>query len=335
MMDTFETLRRLTETHGVSGNEGEIRALIRSLAEPFADDIREDVMGNLIVHKQGNGPKLLFAAHMDSIGLIATHINEQGYVQFGRAGGFDVADLIEQPVRFQNGTYALCCAPADKVESGAKLKDLYLDVGAKDQSEAKELVKVGDTAVYVSPLKKLGTNRISGCYLDNRLGCLALLQALEQVEKPANDLYFVFTTQEELGMRGAKTVSFDIDPDYGVAVDVTLADDVPGSDHTSTCKLGEGVGVKIMDYAVICHRKMVEQMNTLAKERSIPVQADIMFLGGTDAGVIHTTRSGVVTGGLSIPCRYTHSAVETCDLTDYQACVDLIRALCETKLEAV
>lgn len=335
MMDTFETLRRLTETHGVSGNEGEIRALIRSLAEPFADDIREDVMGNLIVHKKGNGPKLLFAAHMDSIGLIATHIDEKGFVQFGRLGGFDVADLIEQPVQFQNGTYALCCAPTDKVDNGAKLKDLYLDVGAKNQAEAKELVKVGDTATYISPLKKLGKNRITGCYLDNRLGCLALLQALEQVREPANDLYFVFTTQEEVGLRGAKTVSFDIDPDYGVAVDVTISDDVPGSDHTSTTKLGDGVGVKVMDHTIICHTKLIDKMNELAKEHNIPVQADIMFWGGTDAGVIHASRSGVVTGGLSIPCRYAHTVVETCDLTDYNACVALIKALCETQLEAV
>lgn len=333
-MDTVQTLARLTAAHGVSGNEGEIRSLIRTLAEPFADEVREDVMGNLIVHKKGSGPKLLFAAHMDSIGLVATHIDKEGFVQFATVGGFCVPDLIQQTFRFQNGAYALCCAQEDKL-SQAKRKDLYLDIGAKDQAEARTMIQVGDTAAYVSPLKQLGSHRVSGCYLDNRIGCLALLQALEQVKTPANDLYFVFTVQEEVGTRGAKPAAFGIHPDYGVAVDVTVTDDVPGSEHDGTAVLGKGAAVKVMDRSVICSAKFVAQMNDLAKKQDIPVQADIITCGGTDGGPIRTTRSGVVTGGISIPCRYTHASLELCDLEDLDACVRLIRALCEEELERV
>lgn len=327
-MDTFDTLARLTQAHGVSGDEGDIRALICSLAEPYADEIHEDVMGNLIVHKKGPGPRVLFAAHMDSIGLVATYVDEEGFVQFATLGGFAVPDLLQQTFRFRTGAYALCCAKEDKLNQ-AKLRDLYLDLGAKNQEEAKSLIQVGDTAAYVSPLKQMASSRISGCYLDNRIGCLALLQALEQIQQPANDLYFAFTVQEEVGTRGAKPAAFGIDPDYGIAVDVTATDDVPGSEHDGTAILGKGAAVKVMDRSVICSPRLVAELNELAKKWDIPVQADILTCGGTDGGPIRITRSGVVTGGISIPCRYTHSTVEQCDLNDLDACVRLIRAFCE------
>lgn len=333
-IDTAETLARLTAAHGVSGNEGEIRTLIRTLAQPYADDIREDVMGNLIVHKAGKGPRVLFAAHMDSIGLVATHIDKEGFVRFATAGGFAVADLLQQRFRFQNGVVALCCAQEDKL-SQAKKKDLYLDIGAKDQEEAKTMLQVGDTAVYDSPLTVMGENRVTGCYLDNRIGCLALLQALVQVQNPANDLYFAFTVQEEVGTRGAKPAAFGIDPDYGIAVDVTAPDDVPGSEHEGTAILGKGAAIKVMDRSVICSGPFVAQLKALAEEHKIPWQADILTCGGTDGGPIRTTRSGVVTGGISIPCRYTHSSLELCDLTDLDACVRLISAICEKELPRV
>ena len=333
-MDTMETLRRLTAAHGVSGNEDEIRNLIRTLAQPYANDIQEDVMGNLIVHKKGSGPKVLFAAHMDSIGLVATHIDKEGFVQFAPAGGFAVADLLQQRFRFQNGVTALCCAREDKL-SKATRKDLYLDIGAKDEDEARTMLQVGDTAVYDSTLASMGKTRVTGCYLDNRIGCLALLQALAAVEHPANDLYFAFTVQEEVGTRGAKPAAFGIDPDYGIAVDVTVPDDVPGSEHEGTAVLGKGAAIKIMDRSVICSAPFVEQLKALAKEGEIPFQMDIITCGGTDGGPIRTTRSGVVTGGISIPCRYTHSALEQCDLNDLEACVRLIRAVCEKELAQV
>lgn len=333
-MDTMETLAKLIAAHGVSGNEKEIRDLIRTLAEPYADDIQEDVMGNLIVHKAGKGPKVLFAAHMDSIGLVATHIDEKGFVQFGTLGGFELADLLQQRFRFQNGVTALCCVQEDKLTQ-AKRKDLYLDIGAKDQDEAKAMVQIGDTAVYDTSLAAMGKNRVSGCYLDNRIGCLALLQALAQVEAPANDLYFAFTVQEEVGTRGAKPAAFGVDPDYGIAVDVTIPDDVLGSEHVGTSVLGKGAAIKVMDRSVICSAPFVAWLQTLAKEQDIPWQTDIITCGGTDGGPIRTTRSGVVTGGISIPCRYSHSALEQCDLGDLDACVRLIRAVCEKELAQV
>jgi len=331
-MELFALLERLNAAHGPAGDEGSIRQVIEELACPHADEITTDTMGNLIVRKKGPGPKVMFAAHMDSIGFIVTHIEKEGFLRVGRLGGISPSEAAYTPVRFKNGVQGVF-VPEEKAE-GEKLKldECYLDIGAKDEAEAKSMVQVGDTAVYNTPVYRSNCKVVSP-YMDNRIACAVLLAALEQVCQPANDLYFVFTVQEEVGLRGAKTAAWSVDPDYGVAVDVTDVDDTPGSGKNGTAKLGKGAAIKVMDSSIICHPEMVERLTILASEQDIPVQKDILRGGGTDAGAIHTTRLGVVTGGISVPCRYIHTPVEMVDLNDAQACVRLVTALAQMELE--
>ena len=331
-MELFALLEQLNAAHGPAGDEGGIREVIEGLARPHADEITTDAMGNLIVRKKGPGPKVMFAAHMDSIGFIVTHIEKEGFLRVGRLGGISPSEAVYTPVRFKNGVQGVF-VPEEKADSEKlKLDECYLDIGAKDEAEAKSMVQVGDTAVYNTPLYRNGSKVVSP-YMDNRIACAVLLVALEQVNQPANDLYFVFTVQEEVGLRGAKTAAWSVDPDYGVAVDVTDVDDTPGSGKNGTAKLGKGAAIKVMDSSIICHPEMVERLTTLSAEQEIPVQKDILRGGGTDAGAIHTTRLGVVTGGISVPCRYIHTPVEMVDLNDARACVRLVTALAQAELE--
>lgn len=335
-MELFEALQLLTSAHGPSGQEGEICDAIRGLAEPLVDECTEDTLGNLICHKKGNGPKVMLAAHMDSIGLVVSHIEKDGFLRFGSLGWLPAAAIYQQPVRFANGVMGTVAVTQDKEEKAFKLSDLYVDIGARSREEAEEMVAVGDTAVFAAQTVRAGTRVISP-YLDNRLGCLILLKVMEALQGVhcRNDLYFAFTTQEEVGLRGGKTAAYGIDPDYGLAVDVTDSDDVPEATHSGNCVLGKGAAIKLMDRSVICHPKMVALLDGLAKEKQIPSQHDIINAGGTDAGVIHTTHMGVVTGGVSIPTRYIHTPTEMADMTDINACIDLIKAFAESELPEV
>lgn len=332
-MELFDLIQTLNAAHGPSGDEGQIRDVIARLAAPHADEVTTDVMGNLIVRKAGKGPKVMFAAHMDSIGLIVTHIEKDGFLRVGRLGGVSPKEAVFTPVRFKNGVCGTF-VKEEKAEFGKlKLDECYVDIGAKSEEEARELVQVGDTAVYDTPAALCGA-MVRSPYLDNRISCAILLQALAGLTDCPNDLYFVFTVQEEVGTRGSKTAAWAIDPDYGVAVDVTDVDDTPGTERGGTVQLGRGAAVKIMDSSVICHPAVVEKLEEIAGAEEIPVQRDILRAGGTDAGSIHITRSGVRTGGISVPCRYVHAPTEMVHLGDAEACVRLVQAFARARLEA-
>ena len=325
MMEILNLLKQLNKTHGPSGDEGSIREKIAELAWPHADEVTADTLGNLIVHKKGEGPRVMFAAHVDSIGFIVTHIEKEGFLRVGKLGGVAPKEAAYTPVRFKNGVQGVF-VPEEKADfSKLKLDECFLDIGAKDEAEARKLVQVGDTCVYDVPLWSQ-RNRVTSPYLDDRIACVVLLSALEQIKEPACDLYMVFTVQEEVGLRGAKTAAWWVEPDIGIAVDVTDVDDTPGSEKYGTTQLGKGAAIKVMDSSVICHPEIVAKLEGLAAKENIPTQRDIMRAGGTDAGAIHTTRLGVRTGGISIPCRYIHTPAETADLEDAVACVKLITA---------
>lgn len=330
-MDILNTLQALNACHGPSGDENGVAERIRTLAAPHADEHWTDAMGNLIIHKRGNGPKVLFAAHMDSIGMIVTHIEENGFLRFGKMGGLGQFSLLYTPVRFANGTRGLVGENADAKEPA--IENLFIDIGARSRKEAERLVHIGDTAVFDTPTFSVG-ERIISPYLDNRISCVVLLAVLESLESSVNDLYFVFTTQEEVGLRGAKTAAYAIDPDYAVVVDVTLSDDVPGARHNGSSVLGGGAAIKVMDGSVICHPGMVEKLTDLAQKRNIPFQSDVIRSGGTDAGAIHISRTGVYTGGISIPCRYIHRPTEMVQTSDVDACIKLMAAFACARLES-
>lgn len=330
-MDILNMLQALNACHGPSGDESGVAECICTLAAPYADEYWTDAMGNLIVHRRGNGPKVLFAAHMDSIGMIVTHIEEDGFLRVGKVGGLGLLSLLYTPVRFANGTRGLVGKNADTKEPA--IESLLIDIGAHSREEAERLVRIGDTAVFDTPTFAAGESIISP-YLDNRISCAILLTVLESIKNSPNDLYFVFTTQEEVGLRGAKTATYAIDPDYAIAVDVTLSDDVPGAKHNGSSVLGKGTAVKVMDGSVICHPQMVEMLTDLAQKRNIPFQTDVIRAGGTDAGAIHVSRTGVYTGGLSVPCRYIHTPTEMVQLSDVEACVRLAAAFACHRLES-
>lgn len=330
-MEALKTLKALCAAFGPSGQEKEIAQVIEDLARPYADEITRDVMGNLTARKKGSGPKVMFAAHMDSIGLMATYFTDEGFVRVGKLGGVSPKDVLGTPVRFQNGVLGTVYENDGLEDAKREMGHLFVDIGAKDAAEARARVQVGDAAVYATPTYESGHALISP-YLDNRVSCLALLWAMELVGKSENDLYFVFTTQEEVGLRGAQTAAYAIDPDYAVVADVTVADDAPGSKHTCSSKCGGGAAIKVMDTSVICHPEMVAMLRELAEERSIPYQMDVIDCGGTDGGSIHKSRAGVFTGGVSVPCRNIHCPQEVAWLEDVEATAKLLAAFAEKTL---
>lgn len=332
-MDMMKTLAGLVGAFGPSGCEKEVSQVIEGLAAPYADEVSRDAMGNLICHKRGGGPRVMFSAHMDSIGLVATHIDDKGFVRVGALGGVSPKEVLYTPVRFQNGVRGLVCAPEDADMAKLKVSDLLVDIGAADEAGAKALVQVGDAAVY-DAAPRAAAGRVISPYLDNRVSCLVLLMAMERLKgtQTDNDLYFVFSAQEEVGCRGAKTAAWAIDPDYGIAVDVCGTDDVPGAKHDVTTLCGKGAAVNVMDHSAVYHPDMVKRLMELAQERGIPVQRSVSRRGGTDAGPIQATRAGVYTGGISIPCRYTHTPTEMVDLGDVRACVELAAAFAHCDL---
>lgn len=333
-MDILKTLQTLNACHGPSGDEKGVAEVIARLAEPYADEIKTDTMGNLIIHKKGPGSRILFAAHMDSIGCIVTHMEKEGFLRFGKVGGLPVPNILYTPVRFKNGVRGLITASKSADPKKLEISDLCIDIGAHDADEARAMVQVGDVAVYDTPAFRAGDRFVSP-YMDNRISCVVLLMAMEQLAQTGqggNDLYFVFTSQEEVGLRGAKTAAYGIDPDYGIAVDVTTADDELGSKHSCSSRMGGGAAIKVMDASVICHPEMVSRLDAMAKEHGVSAQMDVITVGGTDAGSIHTTRMGVLTGGVSIPCRYVHTPAEMVDRGDVEACARLIAAFAGARL---
>ncbi len=333
-MELFELLNAINAAHGPSGDESAVAEVIEKLAAPHADEITWDTMGNLIVRKKGSGPRLMFSAHMDSIGLIATHITKEGFIRCGRLGGVDPKEVTFTTVRFKNGVRGVL-AKEEKADFGKlKLDECYIDIGVQDEDEAKKLVQVGDTAVYDAPAYCNDRKAVSP-YMDNRISCAVLLKVLSELDTCANDCYFVFSVQEEVGLRGAKPAAYGMHPAYGIAVDVTGVDDVPGSECSGTAKLGKGAAIKVMDSSVICHPDMVTLLEQVARQHAIPMQRDVLRAGGTDAGVMLVNRAGVITGGISVPCRYIHTPCEMVDLNDAAACVSLVTALAKTPLNPV
>jgi len=331
-MDIFNTVQALNASFGPSGDESGVAALIAEMARPFVDEIYTDTLGNLICHKRGSGPRVMFAAHMDSIGFVVTHTEKEGYLRVGALGGIKSANVLYTPVRFRNGTRGLIAAEDGASPDKLQLTDLYIDIGAKGEAEARELVDLGDVAIYDTPVNRQGDHIISP-YLDNRISCAVQLLAMERLGETENDLYFVFTTQEELGLRGATTAAYAINPKYGIVLDVTGSSDTPGNRHEDSSVQGKGAAIKVMDRSVICHPKVVKKLQSLAAEREIPCHPGVKRTGGTDAGAMQPTRSGVMVGGICVPCRHMHTPTECVRISDAMACAELVRAFAESNLE--
>ncbi len=317
----MELLKKYVSVPGASGCEKNICEAIKSEIKNYVDEIYTDALGNLIAHKKGNGKKIMFAAHMDEIGVVVTFIDDNGFLRFSNVGGLYTKELLGRRVIFENGLTGVIYT--EKENKNLQISKMYIDVGMSNKEEAEQKIKIGDTAVFEGSFHE-NNGRIISKSLDNRAGCFVLTEAAKLV-KTDNDLYFVFTAQEEVGLRGARTAAFSIVPDLAVAIDVTDTGDTPNCEEMAV-KLGGGACIKVMDRSVICDSEIRTALIELAKKNGIPYQLEIMTEGGTDAGVIHLTKEGVKTGGISIPTRYIHSPSEVADVKDIEACIKLAAA---------
>ncbi len=332
-MSIYSKLKELCITPGISGREQRIRELISSKIEGFVDRVHTDALGNLIALKKGKGEKkIMLCAHMDEIGFLVNFIDEKGFVRVAPIGGISFADYAFGKVVSENGVVGVMAPEADVKPEDIKADKMYIDIGADSRRAAERRVKIGDFFVPTSDLYRLGGKRVAGRPLDDRVGCLVLLEVAERLCKVQSnaDIYLVFSVQEEVGCRGSMPASFGILPDEAICVDVTDIGDIPGS-KPMACALGKGAAVKIKDNSVICHEEIVNALLDIAREQKIPTQREVLLHGGTDTSSMQMAAGGAKAGAVSIPTRYIHSGTECCDLGDVEACIDLICAYILTR----
>jgi endoglucanase len=262
---------------------------------------------------------------MDEIGFIATFIDDSGFIKVAPVGGVDWAAAAYGEVLFKNGARGIIVPEEKAKPNDFKADKFYIDIGASGKTDASVIIKIGDTCTLAPKIIKLAGDRIAASKLDDKIACAILIHTLMNMKNTAHacDLYFVFTAQEEVGLRGAKTAAQSIMPDYSLAVDVTDTGDTPECTPMAT-KLGGGAAIKLMDRSAICHREMVNLLMKTAKEFNITYQSEIMTAGGTDTAAMQSAGEGSVAGAISVPARYIHTGVEMCDMGDVRACADLL-----------
>ncbi len=320
------TLKTLLSAWGPSGSEHQVAATIREMLNGHVDSMRTDALGNLIVEKYGsddNARRIMISAHMDHIGLVVTAIEKEGYLRVMNVGGVGIKESQTRHVVFENGVEGVL--RVEEPESGASpaIKDLFIDIGAADAEEARGMVQLGDMAVYAPDMFQVGKHRIASPAMDDRCACALLVELLLYSENQKNTIVGVFSTQEEVGLRGATVAAFGINPDLGLALDVTAWGDTPGT-KLPDVKLGKGPAVKIMDRSMIATPMVRDALLEAAAAADIPVQREVLPFGGTDGAAIQHTRAGIPAGTLSIPCRYVHSACEMIDMRDMDGALQVL-----------
>jgi endoglucanase len=327
-----QLIERLVNAFGPSSKEDNVKTLIRSELEKEVEEIGEDKFGNLVVHVAGSGEKLLIAAHMDSIGVMVTDIDKNGFLRIGEIGGLRKSFLVGQRILFENGIEGFVYYE-DK-ESPWEVKDqkiekFFVDIGAYSKAKAKELVQIGTEGIY-KPYFYKSEKRIIAPSLDDRVGCAIAIQTIKNLKKKKikYDTYFVFTVQEEVGVKGARTSSYEIYPDIGISLDVTLAGDTPET-YPVSLNLGEGPTIKVMDVGMISSKYVKDELVKVAKRENIPYQLEVISKGTTDAYAMQTTKAGVLSGSISISTRYIHTAGEVIDFNDVLNAVSLLKNFLE------
>jgi endoglucanase len=312
-------LNRLLSSFGVSGHESEVRNAILDELKEVNCAVKEDKMGNLIVKIGEGSEKLMFCSHMDEIGLIVTFIEDSGYIRVGSIGDFNVCDIVNNLVKFENGTLGKVAATKGNPEIG----DIFIDIGASSREEALKKIHEGYVASFLGDALEF-EDKILSPGLNNRVGCYILLRLIKELKETDKELYFVFSSQAELGGRGARAASFAIEPDYCIVVDLEESGDVIGGKNN--IKLGSGPIITVMDRSLIMHHEVKEKLEAASKEKNIAVQyAAVNRI--TDGGAIHKEKSGVKTGVVSVPCRYNHSISEMVCVKDVENTVELLKAL--------
>lgn len=331
----IDTIKKLSLLCGTSGRETKIREYIISEIDGKCD-WHTDALGNIIAFKKGiktPAHKIMLDAHMDEVGVIVTYITADGMLKFSPVGGIDTKVLLARQIIFDNGTLGVVgIKPIHLAKGDEKTKipdadSLYIDIGASSKEEAEKLIKIGDTGVFLSDFVEFGDNRIKGKALDDRVGCAVLLDMINS-DLPY-DAYFSFSVQEEIGLRGAATSAYGIDPDYAIVLETTTAADlIDVPDHKKVCKLGEGAAVSFMDRSTLYNKDLFDTAFRVAGEKGIKIQPKTVIAGGNNAGAIHKARAGIKTITINTPCRYLHSPSCVCDTRDIAS----VRALAEALL---
>lgn len=340
----MKLLTKLSNAHGVSGSENSIATIVKKELRRYVDEISEDRMGNIIAVKKGGKFRVMLAAHADEIGLMVKSIDEKGFIRFVALGGWFAPTLYNQRVILHGTkgrvTGVLGGKPPHKMDEeerkkGVKIEDMFIDVGARSREEAMELgISVGTPITIDRQVATLANGRITGKAFDNRVGVALLIKTMQQVKSP-HTLYAVFTVQEEVGLKGAKTSAYTINPDCAIATDVTIPGDHPGIDQKDVpVEMGKGPIITIADASgrgLIASRPMVRWLADTAESCSIPVQFEVGSGGTTDATAIHLERGGIPSTTLSIASRYIHSPVEVVDISDIENGVRLLVEALRTK----
>jgi endoglucanase len=320
-----DLLRRLTEAFGPSGREDEARKLVRGEIEGLADRLTVSPMGSLhaLINPQGK-TRVMVAAHMDEIGLVVSHIDPRGFARFQMIGGLNPQTLVGHRVRFADGVRAVI--GIEDQEDWSKhpaLPDLYLDFGVSSADDCP--VRVGDIGSFDRPFVELGSRLIAKA-MDDRVGVAVAIETMRRLRRTPHQLQFVFTVQEEVGLRGARTSAFGLDPHVGIALDVTRTGDTPKGPKMAV-QLGKGPAIKVKDAQLLADPQLVDLMVRRAEAARIPYQLEVLQGGTTDASAIQLTRGGVPAGCISIPCRYVHTPSEMVDLSDVEGAVKLLVAI--------
>ena len=338
MREFLENLKALCALDGVSGDEDRVRDFIRRQAEPWAETVRTDALGNLIVHKRGRKPagnKLLLCAHMDEVGLIVTRATEDGFLRFDFVGGVDRRVALGKPVVLGPdkipgviGMKAIHMLSAEERKKVPKTEALYLDIGAADKEEALSKVPLGTYGAFVGEPEELGDGLLKAKAIDDRVGCAILLELLKE-DLPL-DVTFAFTAQEEVGTRGAFGAAFSVTPEVALVLETTTAADLPGVEGARrVCAPGRGPVISYMDGGTIYDRSLFETLRRLAEERQIPWQVKEYIAGGNDARTIQRSKAGVRVAALSAAVRYLHAPASVGSLSDFEDMLKLTRAFLE------
>lgn len=315
-----DLIRRLVEVPGPSGFENQIREIVLSEIETLVDEVRVDNLGNLIARKGNQNPKgirIMLAAHLDEIGIMVTHVDEHGFVRFTPLGGVMAQFCLGARVRFLNGDLGVINRETRSETGKSKtFEELFIDLGSESFKDSS--VSVGDVGVFEGSWLEVG-NRIISKALDDRIGAAVLVETLRRISKQnislPGELYYVFSVQEEVGLRGANTAAFSVEPDLGIAVDVTRTGDTPKGIKMEV-RLGEGPAIKVRDRGMISDPRLVSWMTETARQAGLPFQLEVLERGTTDARAIQISRTGVPSGCISIPCRYIHTPSEMVDYSD-------------------
>lgn len=334
-------LKQICEIAGAPGFEKRVRGLVIELITPHADEVKTDNLGNVIALKKGtrnpDGKRVMVAAHMDEIGFIVTHIDDNGFLRFHTLGGFDPKTLTAQRVIVHGkkdligvmGSKPIHVMSQEERNKLPKTTDFFIDLGMSKE-EVEKYISIGNPVTRDRELIEMG-DCVNCKSIDNRVAVFILIETLKKLENPAYDVYATFTVQEEVGIRGANVAAHGINPDFGIALDTTIAFDVPGAQaHEKVTELGKGTAIKIMDAMTICDYRMVDFMKKTADNEKITWQPEILTAGGTDtAGVQRMGKQGAIAGAISIPTRHLHQVIEMAHKSDIQGSIDLLVACLE------